>query len=632
MKFERGRYVSERAEELKGSLDDVYIIPAHREWGHLLYTLYKTTLLKDKNFPEKKHGIVVVINHAPGDTDTAHAAQKENAKLFTLVAALNSPYTIKTHDPKDMRATEGSGNRFDAMVESIQKSGTPIIPVYLVEEDMSVAIARHEGGTVARPLLKTDAGLLYTLDAETIPDAKSLERVRKAFHNFPIDVAAMQVLYDMRSMHSHEYAPYMNSVHIGYLHGITRMVDDWIVKLQEGLLESERLKDEDDEAGGDHPSLYPIIQTAGAGTVLTGRAYDILNGWMRVAGKQLGEDVDIGHRAVRAGLQVVDFNNDYLDEASGEKIVIPAIHWTTPRAGGRADGQGRVLAQHKTDSFADMEIVSTDGIRLKRALHTALALYNDGWGTVTERIPDDIQKELRKYALPPEQLEALWKQFFAWDGVRHTQEHHDVIVRIREIAEGYKRTTVRDYVIAADEQCTKLNTALNTSTLFGEPFNFAQICPGWEYERFMRSALRTISQLSVDLPLTHVSEDFALTHRIICMHEYASMVRNVYAVTLETFAHVVSRQISMEAGHIPHDDASRAKEFKDAEELIRIMKIRQGMYYSDALNNIARRAFNAHFYSDKGSVPEKVWEIWRSTGIHVEHKIADDEIEPADKP
>jgi hypothetical protein len=630
MKFERGRYVSERAEELKGSLDDVYIIPAHREWGHLLYTLYKTTTLKDDTFPERKHGVVVVINHAPGDTEAARAAQKENAKLFTLVAALNSGYGVRTHDQKDMHATEGSGNRFDAMVESIQKSGIPIIPVYLVEEDMSVAIARHEGGVVARPLLKTDAGLLYTLDAETIPDTKSLERVRKAFHNFPIDVAAMQVLYDMRSMRSHEYAPYMNSVHIGYLHGITRMVDDWIVKLQEGLLESGELDDADDEEGG-RPSLYPIIQTAGAGTVLTGRAYDILHGWMRVAGKQLGEDVDIGHRAVRAGLRVVDFHDAYLEEASGEKIIIPAIHWTTPRAGGRADGQGRVLEQHRAESFADMKIVSSEGIRLKRALHTSLALYNDGWGTVTERVPDDVQKELQKYALPPEQLEALWKKFFAWDGVRHTQEHHDVVVAIREIAEGYKLTTVRDYVIAADEQCEKLSAALNTSTLFGERFDFAQICPGWEYQRFMRAALHIISRLSADLPPSHVSEDFALTHRVICMHEYANVVRNVYAVTLETFAHVMNRQIGMETGHIPHDDASRAKEFKDAEELIRIMKIRQSMYYNDALNTISKRAFNAHFYSDKGPVPQQVWATWRGTHIQVEHKIADDEIETKDE-
>jgi hypothetical protein len=625
MKFERGRYVSERAEELKGSLDDVYIIPAHREWRHLLYTLFKATALTDSEHPERKHGIVVVINHAPGDTEEAHAAQRENAKLFALVAGLNSPYTLKTQDIKDARATEGSGNRFDAMVASIQKSGVPIIPVYLVEEDMSVAIARHEGGAVARPLLKTDSGLLYTLDAETVPDAKSLQRVRKAFQNFPIDVAALQILYDMQSMHAHEYAPFMNSIHIGNLHSITRMIDDWLVKLQEGLLESEEYTESDEESGG-RPSLYPITQTAGAGTVLTGRAYDILKGWMRVAGKQLGEDVDIGHRAVRAGLNVVDFDDPFPD-ASGQKVIIPAIHWTTPRAGGRADGQGRVLKQHKTDSFADMKITSTQGIRLSRALHASLALYNDGWGTVTERIPDDIRKDLRKFALPSEQLDALWKKFFAWDGVSHTQEHHDIIIAIREISEGYKQTTVRDYVIAADEQCRKLSTALNTSPLFGEPFDFAQVCPGWEYERFMRSAVDTILLLSKDLPKSHVSEDFSLTHRIICMHEYVSMVRNAYASTLETFAHIVSRQIGMESGRIPNDKAARDRELKDAEELIRVMKIRQTMYFNDALMNISKRAFDAHFYADKGVVAPEVWKQWSGTHISVRPNIADDEIE-----
>ncbi len=171
MKFERGIHIHESAETLKGSLDDVHIIPAHREWGHLLHTLYKATKITDVAHKERKRGIVVVLNHAPGSDEASLQAQKENAKLYILIAALSAPYTIGTRSRADARATE-RGTRFADMIESIRASNVPIIPVYLVEEDMSVAVARHEGGKVARPLLKTDKGLLYTLDAETVPDEK----------------------------------------------------------------------------------------------------------------------------------------------------------------------------------------------------------------------------------------------------------------------------------------------------------------------------------------------------------------------------------------------------------------------------------------------------------------------------
>lgn len=613
MKFGEGMHISQLAEKYKGSLDDVYIIPAQREWGHLLYTLYKTTALKDDEHPERKHGVVVVINHAPGNDARARAAQTENAKLYKLVAALNSPFTIGTHTKTERRTTERSGNRFDKMVQSIQKSGVPIIPVYLVEEGMSVAIARHEGGKVARPLLKTDTGLLLTLDAETVPDEVSLQSVRRAFKRFPIDVAAMQVLYDMHSIHAEEYAPYLHKVHNNYLHETVRNMDDWLAQLKEKVIEKKR---HTPESKKERKPLLPIIQTAGAGTALTGGAYDILQGWMRIAGKQIGEDVDIGHRAVRAGLNVRDFHDSFVDEF-GKEVMIPAIHWTTPRSGGRAAGQAQELMRYQTGSFADFESISPIALRMEQALYAVLAHYHKAHDTVPAYVPDDVLKVLEDLNVSQERIHVLWQKFVTWDGVHHTQGHHDVILEIRKVVHEYKRIPIRDYVISVDSLCRKASNVMNSTVLFGEPFNFSAACFEWDYDNFMRAATDTVSFYTKELPPSHTSEDFSLKHRIIMMREYSSLINHVYIATLKTFTHVVSQQIRMEQGVLPNNAEAMARAQADAAEEVRQMKVQHSIYMVAALRNIVAHVYDAHYYSDAGAVQESVWKYWKALQIHV---------------
>ncbi len=610
MKFERGTHISEHAESVKGTLDDVYLIPAHREWGHLLYTLYKTVQLVDAKRPERKHGIVVVLNHAPGVGEHAQEVAREHARLYTLVASLNSPSMhARPHTHKEAQMMERGGKRFDTMVRTIQRAGVPIIPVYCIADGMSVAVARHVAGAVGRPLLKTDDGLLHTLDAETIPDAQSLARVRDAFARFPIDVAALQVLYDMHSMRAHEYAPYMNSAHATYLHDITRTIDAWKSRIDEGIFEEE-IAD---------PTLGNIIQTPGAGTVITGRAYDMLGGWRPVPDLQIGEDVDIGHRATRLGLNVIDFDDPF-KKTDGSEEYIPAIHFTTPRSDGRADGQGKQFSAFATQTdtdFGDLHIQSDVGIRLQRELHRILALYDDGWGDVTEHLPADVARDLQRLNLRPEQFAPLWKSSAAWDGVRHTQEHHDIVVGIRALAEAHEKVSIREYVARAEVACRDLQAAIMETKIFGERFDFLSICSEWDYDLFVDSTLRMVDFLTRDLPPSHKTEEFRLKHMITIMHEYVMTVRHAHVRAVSTYTLIVSDQARLEQGKVPNTKEHRDAAVRRAQErVLELQKVRE-VYFSNALMNVSQKIFDAHFYSAAQSAPQRIWDIWKSTFIGV---------------
>ncbi|MFM2414388.1 MAG: hypothetical protein RI911_81, partial [Candidatus Parcubacteria bacterium] len=401
MKFDAGLHVSERATEWKGKLHDVYIIPAHKEWGkpgawgHLIHSIHQITQLKNEHGDQRKHGVVVVLNHTPGDSE----AERENRAAYIALASLNGDTRVSRSGERDVQEAD----RFSKMLTEIKTSGVPIIPVYVVEEGMSVAIARHEGGRVADELLVDGRSRMITIDAETSPDKRALVQLRKAFDTLEIDVAAIQVIYDMQSLQPHEYGPYMNWQYTLQLRDITLLSDEWKNALPDVLAQYPGFATVED-----------IFQTPGAGTVITRDAYRVVGGWPREKHMQRGEDVHISQQAALHGMKTHQFGTEIVQ---GENTYIfPVVHRTIPRSQGRADGQGRHIARFNEGdaTFGDLLVPSLSADRAKRDALRVCALLSDGWMQEPEARHDFESILLEDTNVSNEVVETLWKQVASW--------------------------------------------------------------------------------------------------------------------------------------------------------------------------------------------------------------------------
>jgi hypothetical protein len=459
---------------------------------------------------------------------------------------------------------------------------------------------------------------MRTLDADTIPDDRSLAEVRRAFRDHPIDVASMQIALDLHSLPPQEYATYMNWSSACLLWSLTNGIDDWRRHVPFAL-----------HRDMPRETINRMTATAGAGTVIIREAYHKLGGWQRVPGRQRGEDVDIGQRAVASGMNLFNMSND--TKVRGIPMSYTALHWTSPRDEGRADGQGNYIGKFKTGaehSFDSLEVQSPAAVRLERSIYELLAVFRKGPGDGGPLYQKAFLASMEHAGVGAAQAEELWSLYASWDKQDNTKGHHDLVLKIRDVARQHDRTTIGEYISYLEDQCEQVSREMGEGELHDVKMGFLESNPKWRWGAFKDLCEHAFAHIQDELPAQHRSHDFYEKRKIAIMAEYILAVRGVYTffVSLNDEVFRLAMQERFDAAQKPLPPDMRRISKDDVEYMTEKYAQVAAHSLQNALRRTLKRFRQIHTFTDAPQASEKVWDAWYShlTGEDPRSRLGED--------